>query len=283
MNACDGAYLEAPDVVDAAEVTGWWARLRPARDTLLLHDPSASLAAVGMLEERLGDVLDLDAYVHPSRTGLGLGGFLLDWLEGEARRRRRPAIRTAALGADEAARRLVTARGFEPIRHFYRMLVDLDAPPPEPRWPEGFEVSTFEPGDEAILHAVVEEAFAEHWSYEPESLEDWQERVFGRGWWDPSLVFLVREGDEVVAAEINANRFGMGWVNTIGTRKPWRGRGLGRSLLLAAFGELYRRGHRRIGIGVDAGNETGATHLYESAGMRVAWQADVYEKRLEAR
>jgi mycothiol synthase len=93
-------------------------------------------------------------------------------------------------------------------------------------------------------------------------------------------VYLVREGDEVVAAEINAIRFGYGWVGTIGTRAPWRGRGLGRALLLAAFGELYRRGEKRIGLAVDAGNETGATHLYESVGMRIAWQANVYEKRV---
>jgi hypothetical protein len=37
----------------------------------------------------------------------------------------------------------------------------------------------------------------------------------------------------------------------------------------------------RPATGDDAvGNETGATHLYESVGMRVAWQADVYEKRM---
>jgi mycothiol synthase len=90
----------------------------------------------------------------------------------------------------------------------------------------------------------------------------------------------VREGDEVVAAEINALRYGYGWVGSIGTRRQWRGRGLGRVLLLAAFGEFYRRGERRIALAVDAGNETGATKLYESVGMRIAWQADVYEKHV---
>ena len=69
-------------------------------------------------------------------------------------------------------------------------------------------------------------------------------------------------------------------MDTLGTLEPWRGQGLGRALLLHAFGELYRRGERRVALAVDAGNETGATHLYESVGMRVAWQADVYEKRL---
>ncbi len=136
------------------------------------------------------------------------------------------------------------------------------------------------PGEEEILHDVLEEAFAEHWGHEPRDLDTWRTTVFGQEWWDPSLAYLVREGDEVVAGSINAARFGMGWIESLGTRRAWRGRGLGPALLLLAFGELYGRGERRIGLGVDAGNETGATHLYESVGMRVAWQADVYEKRV---
>jgi ribosomal protein S18 acetylase RimI-like enzyme len=206
---------------------------------------------------------------------------MVDWLEEEARRRGLAVARTSALAADERAVRLLAAHGFSPIRHFYRMVIDLDGPPPEPDWPAGFEVSTFRPGeDEEVLHAVTEESFAEHWGHEDRDLDAWQRTVFETPWWDPSLVYLVRAGDEVVAAEVNAVRFGAGWVGTIGTLKPWRGRGLGRALLLTAFGEFYRRGERRVRLAVDAGNETGATQLYEGVGMRIAWQADVYEKHL---
>src|SRR5207253_9569733 len=110
--------------------------------------------------------------------------------------------------------RLLAARGFTPIRHFYRMSIELDAPPPEPEWPAGFEAATFRPGEEAVLHAVTEEAFADHWGHEDRDLDHWQKTVFGAPWWDPSLVYLVREGDEVVAAEITSVRFGSGWVGT---------------------------------------------------------------------
>jgi GNAT superfamily N-acetyltransferase len=220
MSAFDRAHLDEPDVMDASEVAGWWRRVELASDSLLVRDPRGRLAAAGTLKEEGADVLDLDAFVHPELAGRGLGGFLLDWAEQEADRRRRPVLRTAALAADAAAPPLVTKRGFEPVRHFYRMLVDLEEPPSEPLWPAGFEPATFAPGDEAVLHAVLEEAFADHWGHEPESLDDWQQRVFGREWWDPTLVHLVRAGDEVVAAEINAVRFGVGWIGTLGTRKP---------------------------------------------------------------
>jgi GNAT superfamily N-acetyltransferase len=279
MNAFDRAFLEEPDEMDATEVAGWWTGADLERDTLVVRHPVGKLAASGRLKEEGEAVLELDAYVHPESLGCGLGGFLLDWAEEESSRRDRRTLRTAALAADPAAKLLIEGRGFVPVRHFYRMLIDLDSKPAEAVWSEGIEVATFATGDEATLHAVIEEAFADHWGHEPRDLEHWHEHVFSQAWWDPSLVYLVREGDEVAAAEINAFRFGMGWVGTLGTRVPWRGRGLGRALLLTAFGEFHRRGQERIGLAVDAGNETGATHLYESVGMRVSAQADIYEKQ----
>jgi mycothiol synthase len=281
INTFDRAHLEEPDVVDAAEVAGWWARLELERDTRLYLNAGERVVGAATVHDRGEEHLDLDAFVHPKWTGRGLGAAMVDWLEEEAGRRGRAVARTSALAADQRAVRLLAARGFVPIRRFYRMAIDLDRPPPEPEWPEGFEVSVFRPGeDEEVLHHVTEEAFAEHWDHEHRDLDTWQRTVFGAPWWDPSLVYLVHEGDEVAAAEVNSVRFGGGWVGTIGTLKPWRGRGLGRALLLTAFGEFYRRGETWVRLAVDAGNETGATQLYESVGMRIVWQADVYEKHL---
>ena len=46
------------------------------------------------------------------------------------------------------------------------------------------------------------------------------------------------------------------------------------------FAEFLRRGERRVALGVDAQNETGATRLYERLGMRTLWEAAVWEKEL---
>jgi mycothiol synthase len=279
VNMYDHAHLDEPDHVDAAEVEGWWARIDLETDTRLYFDGAGGLAAAAAVHERGAQVLALDAYTHPDHAGRGLGTAMLAWLEQEAAARgRRP--RTSALAADREAAELVVGRGYESVRHFYVMSIDLQGPPPEPAWPTGFAVSTMRAGEERTVHAVVEEAFAEHWGHDPRTFEEWTAGNLDQPWWDPSLVYLVREADEVVAVEIGAIRFGGGFVGVIGTRKPWRGLGLGRALLLRAFGDLYGRGERRITLAVDAGNETGALQLYESVGMHVAWQSDVYEKRL---
>jgi ribosomal protein S18 acetylase RimI-like enzyme len=72
----------------------------------------------------------------------------------------------------------------------------------------------------------------------------------------------------------------MGWVGSLGVRRPWRKRGLGLSLLTYSFGEFFRRGEQTIGLGVDAENPTGATRLYKRAGMQVASEYVIYLKEL---
>ena len=101
---------------------------------------------------------------------------------------------------------------------------------------------------------------------------------------DPTVWFLAMEGDEIAAVCLCAPRMGdnpeMGVVDELAVRRPWRRRGLGTALLHHAFGEFYHRGHKQVGLGVDAESLTGATRLYEKAGMRVAQQFARYEKEL---
>ena len=75
---------------------------------------------------------------------------------------------------------------------------------------------------------------------------------------------------------------GIGWIDTLAVRATWRRRGLGYALLTHAFHELYARGMRRMALGVDAENPTGATRLYERAGMHVGQQYATFGKELRA-
>jgi len=77
-----------------------------------------------------------------------------------------------------------------------------------------------------------------------------------------------------------AKRWGTPHVALLGVRERWRRRGLGLALLHRVFGEFYSRGERKVGLGVDAQNPTGATRLYERAGMHVHTEDIVFEKEL---
>ena len=73
-----------------------------------------------------------------------------------------------------------------------------------------------------------------------------------------------------------------GMVDVLGVRRPWRQKGLGLALLHNTFGEFLRRGYKRVGLGVDTQNLSGATRLYKKAGMEVDREFVVYEKELRA-
>ena len=74
-----------------------------------------------------------------------------------------------------------------------------------------------------------------------------------------------------------------GWIGTLGVRPGWRRRGLGLALLQEGFRRFAERGETVAALGVDSENPTGATRLYERAGMRVLWRADVWRKELRRR
>jgi mycothiol synthase len=47
-----------------------------------------------------------------------------------------------------------------------------------------------------------------------------------------------------------------------------------------SFGALYRASKRKVSLEVDAENATGATRLYEKAGMHVERRVEIFEKEL---
>jgi mycothiol synthase len=236
---------------------------------------------------RSDERLEFDGYVHPRETGHGFGTLLLRWTEERARQRvgemrtTGPAIlhgNTAAV--DQNASAMFAAEGFAIVRQFWRMEIEMTSPPDQPAWPRGITLRTMRPGhDERVVHATIEEAFADHWGYVPRSFEDWEQVVLQSDGFDPALTFMAFDGHEVAGVVVNRHR-DIAWVGQLAVRRAWRKRGLGLALLLHSFNEFYQRGDRAVGLGVDAESQTGATRLYEKAGMHVTRRYDTYEKVL---
>ena len=167
------------------------------------------------------------------------------------------------------------------------MRIEREGAPPAPRVPAGIAIRTFEPGrDEATVHAALAEAFAGHWGNPFPQYEEWRHQdIEGEGSrFDPGLWFLASDGDEVVGAAVcrasSPRSEGTAEVACLAVRELWRRRGIALALLHTAFGEFHRRSIPRAELGVDAENPTGATRLYERAGMHMAFSWESWEKEL---
>jgi mycothiol synthase len=271
-NAYERAVSPEPEIASAEDLLLWWRREAEMRLVL----DGETLVGFAYLQRRHGR-WDGDGWVHPDAFGRGVGTAIVDWIEQRARELGSPEARTGILQNDERAACLLRGRGFAPIRSFFRMVVDLDEEPSPAVWPEGFSVAALEQGEERDLYRVLEDAFVDHWGHTERIYEEW----LATHTIEHELSFLVRTGAEIAAGALcQRELFGMGWVDVLGTRREYRRLGLGEALLRHAVRELYRRGARRVGLGVDSENPTGATRLYERVGMRVASAADVYAKTL---
>lgn len=271
--AAQGWSDQTPD-----ELRDWWRRNDPAGNSWLLEEDGRVIVFGDYFEH--DDRAELDGYVHPDRKGEGLGSWLVALAEERAGAAGKRRLQTWCLGSDDDARRLFEGRGFVPVRRFYRMTIELDAPPPPAEWPDGLRVDTFRDEDARAFHAAIGESFADEWNFVADSFEQWRERRLESPTFDPTLWFVVRDGEEIAAVLRGERRGDMGWVGMVGVRARWRKRGLGLALLRHAFADWHRRGVTTVGLGVDAQNPTGATRLYERAGMRVVFEAIAFEQAL---
>ena len=254
------------------------------RDVRVIYDSDGMLAAY--VQHATPDPAaryEVDAFVHPSHQGRGLGSAMLAWTEDKTRSQLAPGSGVAlwnSTGApDVRGLQLLKTNGYRQIRTFWQMLIDLDETFEVGEAPAGVIIRPFEPGlDERGAHEALDEAFSTHFGYFQESFEQWWEHQQADETFDPTLGFVAEAGGQIVGASINGVIDGTGWVYELGVRQAWQGRGVGRALVRNTFAMFVAAGVRVGRLGVDTENVTGALELYRSVGMRPVREWCVFEK-----
>lgn len=297
-NAADES-VEHHTVEDLGDELAPWVDLDA--DTALAVDEQGRAVAFGLVQVRPSDVTLLRGScwgaVHPDHRGRGIGRALLGWQL--ARARALVQARRSELGTPDvagrvgievdvdrvpAAARLAERAGLQPQRWFSVMRRELDQPVPAVELPAGLRMVGYEPDLDDALRLAHNEAFTDHWGFQPWSGEMWAQWSTGHRSFRPDWTFLVMDGDEVAGYAVNhayesdweAQGYTEGWTAKLGVRAAWRGKGLAKAVLASSMAAFKADGMHSAGLDVDSENELGAVKLYQGLGYRVDRRTAMY-------
>ncbi len=236
-------------------------------------------------------------FIVPEWRREGIGSAMLGYTEGRARLHARAhpipgASLLQGVGEDTAYGKiaLFERAGYTPARYFFFMqrkdLHDL----PDAPLPRGIELIPAQPEHMRAIWNAKEEAFRDHWGYASKAEADYQhwlnDPVNDLGLWQIAWDVNTNQvaGMSLNMINYDDNRqynFLRGWVISLAVRRPWRGRGLARALLVNSLRILRERGMAEAVLAVDGENLTGALRLYEGVGFRVLNKDALYRKPLE--
>jgi ribosomal protein S18 acetylase RimI-like enzyme len=233
--------------------------------------------------------------LHPDVRRRGIGTALLAHNEARARERAGSEVPDGApillhaWSTDTApgTNALLEGAGFEVARYFFDMVRPTLDDVPEMPMPAGLEVRPVVPADHRAIFDADVEAVRDHWGGVDESDHAF-ERFFAGPEYRPELWRVAWDGDQVagvvMVVELGAYNEEHGarriLVDGVSVRRPWRRRGLARSLVADALRGAAELGFTSATLGVDAANPTGALGVYEAIGFAVEPRSRAYRRPL---
>ena len=181
-----------------------------------------------------------------------------------------------------AAQHLLQSSGFRFVRA-YSMMRWQGEDVARPELPPGFGLRTFMAGqDEETLTRLQNAAFAGNWGFCPNTVEEIGARLRFKTC-EPGGVIFVTHGDGVAGYNWTFRAAGpsrsTGWIGMTGVHPEYRGRRLGKAVVLAGMEALTAKGVRTIELEVDEQN-TAAEDIYLSVGFRQIRRGLWYEMAL---
>jgi mycothiol synthase len=258
----------------------------PDADTRVVTTPDGTLVAVALVPTPPagGFRVDLIGAVHPDWRGRGLGRELLRWQLDRAERihglvapEAHWEAHAGVLLEDESTIRLFQRFGMTPQRYWFDMVAPTEGVP-DVAPPDGLRVVTYSSDLEKEVYEAHMEAFLDHWGYQRRDFAEWLALSVRTETFAPELSRVAFDGDQIAGYVLSYHDAVDGWlyIGQVGTRRPWRRRGLAAALLAEVLGEAGKAGKSKVLLGVDADSPTGAVGVYERVGFQVDSRAVTY-------
>lgn len=175
-------------------------------------------------------------------------------------------LKTAIYEADVASVAAMHELNLTHHRTFWRMRSqgNFDAP-----LNPAVTISTALESDFPELHQVASTAFLDYYDFTPLEYDVWIKRL-SEGTHDANLWRIAKIDSTIVGYAMGSHRYtgeNFGYITSLGVLKEYRNRGLAKMLLADQFALNSAKNMKATLLHTDSTNPTGATQLYEAAGM----------------
>ncbi len=255
-------------------------------DSILGVDPAGTVVAFGTVARWPGATrmhrVTMWGRVHPEHRRDDIADFVIAWMATRGRQ--------LLAGLDDGLPRHVgdsvhehvthwrerlERHGFTITRWYLEMARDLATPPPSVDPVAGVVIREWDAADDDAVRSAHNEAFTDHWGSNPIAEDRWHAWITGSRWFRPDLSFVAWAGEEIAGYslgyvypdDVAVRGRTEAWVGQLGTRRPWRRRGVAAALLAMTMEAAAAAGLERVMLGVDAENPTGAVGVYERVGF----------------
>jgi mycothiol synthase len=158
---------------------------------------------------------------------------------------------------------------------------------PSPAIADGFTIRPLR--GESEVEAWVKAhngGFSDHYDPPADTAQDKRTAMQSPGYLPEADLVLADSADRVVGISYNwferlEDDSRKGWVRSIAVLPEFRGRGLGKALLLASMHALKTAGYETVHLSVDTENQYGALALYMNAGFKVDSRMIVYRRAVD--
>ena len=252
----------------------------PEQDLLVVTRAGSFIGYLDSLPELgIGRVI-LECWLHPKHRRKGLATRLGAYAMGRARESGAGVVHVNVMEDNAVAKAVLSRLGFKCVRQFLEFKLDIN----KLDWSEANRALQAcrhqRCGEEAGLVQIQNRCFLGTWGYNLNTLETVTYYTHLSNF-SPENVVLAYEEDMVIGycwTEISCGTDKPeGRICMIGVDPDYRGRGIGRRLLLAGLAHLGNKGVRVARLTVDSENQM-ACDLYRSVGFEILTSSLWYEK-----
>ena len=228
----------------------------------------------------------LECIIHPHHRKKSIATELIRRTLRHAEASNIKAAQVCIPEANLPGKTLALRMGFKFIRYFYELTLDLDNMRLPDMGPSEFVIRSLGPDEEDKLTQIQNRSFAGSWGFNPNTPDEIAYRI-NLSSCSPGNIMIVYLKNKpigycwtrIFAEERSAAGSLKGEIHMLGVDPDYRGKGIGRNVLLAGLADLKTKGVTIVELTAD-GEEPVALGLYASVGFEVCSRTEWYEKKL---